>query len=345
MSRWSRRIGAAAAIALSSLLLTAGAALAEGPWPNDPQGPQAREISGLYWIMFALAVIVLAIVLGALVYSGIRFRDRPGHQAVQLHGHNLLELTWTVIPTIMVLSLSVLSFQRLNFINDTRTDVGMVVKVEGRQWSWAFTYPDDQMFKLKDGSALVTGQELNIPVGKKVRLELSSKDVIHSFFVPGLGGKKDAVPGHATELWIQADRPGTYKGQCTEFCGDGHADMLITVVARESNDYQAWAKDAVARADLINDPATKTGRELFLSLACSGCHTIAATTAQGKVGPELTHIASKDNIAGVLRPVSAENLTKWISDPPANKPGTQMPKLGLPPDNIDAIVKFLLTLK
>ncbi len=345
MSRWSRRLAVAASLALSSLVVTGGAALADGPWPNDPQGPQAREISGLYWIMFALAVIVLVIVLGGLVYSGIRFRDRPGHQAAQLHGHNLLELTWTVIPTIMVLSLTVLSFQRLNFINDTRTDIGMVVKVEGRQWSWSYTYPDEQMFKLSDGSTLVAGQELHIPVGTKVRLELSAKDVIHSFFVPGLGGKKDAVPGHSTELWIQADKPGSYKGQCTEFCGDGHADMLITIVAHDRNDYAAWAKGAVADANRFNDPATKAGRELFLSLACSGCHTIAGTTAQGKVGPELTHIASKDNIAGVLRPVDQANLTKWISDPPGVKPGTLMPKLGLPPDNIASIVQFLLTLK
>ncbi|MDP9266245.1 MAG: cytochrome c oxidase subunit II [Chloroflexota bacterium] len=345
MSRWSRRIAVAASLALASLIVTAGAALADGPWPNDPQGPQAREIAGLYWIMFALAVIVLAIVLGALVYSGIRFRERPGHSALQMHGHNVLELTWTVIPTIMVLSLSVLSFQRLNFVNDTRSDVGMTVKVEGRQWTWSYTYPDEPRFRLSDGSTLVAGQELHIPVGMKVRLELSSKDVIHSFFVPGLGGKKDAVPGHETDMWIQADRPGSYKGQCTEFCGDGHADMLVLVVAHDQGDYDAWAKGAVTAANLINDPATKAGRELFLALACSGCHTIAGTTAQGKVGPELTHIASKDSIAGVLRPVSEENLKKWISNPPGVKPGTQMPNLGLPPDNIDAIVKFLLTLK
>ncbi len=345
MSRWSRRIAVVGSLALASLVLTGGAALAEGPWPNDPQGPQAREISGLYWIMFALAAIVLVIVLGGLVYSSVRFRERPGHQAVQVHGHNLLELTWTVIPTIMVLSLTVLSFQRLNFVNDTRTGVGMAVKVEGGQWSWSYTYPDDPMFKLSDGSTLKAGQELHIPVGTKVLLELSSKDVIHSFFVPGLGGKKDAVPGHSTELWIQADRPGSYKGQCAEFCGDGHADMLIVIVAHDKNDYAAWAKGAVAQANLSNDPATKAGRELFLSLACAGCHTIAGTTAQGKVGPELTHIASKDNIAGVLRPLDEANLKKWISNPPGVKPGTVMPNLGLPAENIDSIVKFLLTLK
>ena len=181
-----------------------------------------------------------------------------------------------------------------------------------------------------------------------MKLELSSKDVIHSFFIPSLGGKKDAVPGRATALWIQADRPGTYKGQCTEFCGTGHADMLLTVVAQNPSDYAAWAADAKKAADLLNDPATKKGKDLFLSLACAGCHTIQGTSAVGKVGPDLSHLASQQTpVAGVaaLTPVNEENLKKWINDPPANKPGTLMPKLGLDADTVDAIVKFLLTLK
>ena len=317
-----------------------------GPWPNDPLGPQAREIAQLYWIMFVCAVVVLAIVDGGIVYVGIKFRERPGHVAKQFHGHNFLELTWTVIPTIMVVSFSVLSFQKLGDINDTRSGVEMTIPTQAQQWSWTFSYPEEQRFKLLDGTYLKTSEELHIPVNTKVLIKLSAVDVIHSFWVPNIGGKKDAVPGRPTELWLSADKPGTYKGQCFEFCGTGHADMLITLVAHPKNEYDAWAADAVKEANRLLDPATKKGRETFLSLACVGCHTVKGTVAAGKVGPELTHVASKKSIAGgVLSPVDEANLSKWIKNPPAVKPGTLMPNLGLSDDQIHDIVQWLLTLK
>ena len=317
-----------------------------GPWPNDPLGPQAREISQLYWIMFICAIVVLAIVDGGLVYAGIKFRERPGHVAKQFHGHNFLELIWTVIPTFMVISFSVLSFQKLTVMNDVQTGAQMVINVQGQQWSWLFSYPKEDRFKLLDNNYLTVGEELHIPVNTKVRIELHSKDVIHSFWVPNIGGKKDAVPGRSTELWIQADKPGTYHGQCYEFCGTGHADMLITLVVHPQSEYDAWAKEAVTEANRQLDPATKQGRELFLSLACVGCHTVKGTTAAGKVGPELTYVASKKSIArGKLTPVDEANLTKWIHDPKATLPDTVMPNLGLSDQQIHDIVQWLLTLK
>jgi cytochrome c oxidase subunit II len=295
--------------------------------------------------MFVAAIIVLVIVDGGLIFAGLKFRDRPGHSAKQFHGHNLLELVWTVVPTIMVISFSVLSYQKLTFMNDF-SNPDMTLKVEGRQWSWIFNYPKDDRFKLLDGTYLVAGEELHIPVNSKVLLQLSSKDVIHSFWVPNIGGKKDAVPGRPTELWIQADQPGTYKGQCFEFCGTGHADMLITLVVHPKDQYATWIKDAVAAANRGQDPATKRGRETFLSLACVGCHTVAGTVATGKVGPDLTHVASKKSIAaGVLSPVDEANLTKWLKNPPAVKPGTLMPNLNLSDEQIHDIVQWLLTLK
>src|SRR5439155_36900 len=317
-----------------------------GPWPLDPRGPQAESIAFVYWILFACAVVVLAIVVGALTYSGIKFRDRPGRVAQQIHGSNTLELVWTVVPTLMVISFTALSWTRLNFINDVNSNVAMTVKVEGRQWSWNFTYPDSPTFKLQDGTTLPAGEQLDIPVGQKIKLELTAKDVIHSFWVPNLGGKKDAVPGHTTQLWIQADQPGTYKGQCFEFCGTGHADMLITLVVHPKDQYATWIKDAVTTANRLLDPATKKGRETFLSLPCVGCHTVQGTIAAGKVGPELTHVASKKSIAGgLLSPVDEANLTKWIKNPPAVKPGTLMPNLNLSDEQIHDIVQWLLTLK
>ncbi len=296
--------------------------------------------------MFVCAVIVLAIVDGGLIYAGLKFRERPGHIAKQFHGHNFLELLWTVVPTLMVISFSVLSFQKLNYINDT-SNADLTVDVVGQQWTWLYNYPHDDRFKLNDGSYLQAANELHIPVNAKVRLALSAKDVIHAFYVPNLGGQKDAVPGRSTDLWLQADKPGTYKGQCVEFCGTGHADMLITLIVQTPDDFAAWAKSAVADANRGTDPATAKGRETFLSLACVGCHTVQGTVAQGKVGPELTHVASKTTgiAGGAGGPVNEANLTRWIKNPPAVKPGTLMPNLGLSDEQIHDIVQWLLTLK
>ena len=144
---------------------------------------------------------------------------------------------------------------------------------------------------------------------------------------------------------IEASRTGTFKGQCYEFCGDGHADMLLRVVAHSTSDYAAWAKTAVEEADLLRDPATARGRELFMSQACVGCHTVRGTPAAGKVAPDLTKMGSKPNIAGVLSPVNVENLTRWIMDPQVVKPGTAMPDLNLDQETSRAIAQWLVTLK
>jgi cytochrome c oxidase subunit 2 len=322
------------------------------PWPNDPQGPLARSIAELYWVMFGAAIVVLALVVGALVVAGIRFRERPGHEARQYHGNNLLELIWTVVPTLMVISFSVLSFQRLALVNDVDSGTAMTFKVEGQQWVWNFQYPSEARFQLNDKTYLSQQAELHILAGQKVKLELSAKDVIHSFWVPTLGGKKDAVPGRATAVWIEADRPGTYRGQCTEFCGTGHADMLITVVAHNAADYDAWLAAALKDANRFTDPAVAKGKQFFTTLACAGCHTIQGLT-NAKVGPDLTHIASKKTPLGGVPglDVNEANLIKWIGNAPSLKPGVVMPvfsnKAGGPLDDatISAIVQFLLTLK
>src|SRR6266851_2785601 len=251
------------------------------PWPADPESPMARSIADLYWVMFGAAVIVLAIVVGALVIAGIRFRERPGHQARQYHGNNVLELIWTIVPTLMVIAFSV-----------------------------------------------------------------------HAFHVPKLGGQKDAVPGRDTSTWVQADRPGTYAGQCIEFCGTGHADMLITVVAQNQADYDAWLAGALKDANRFTSPDVAKGKQLFTTLACAGCHTIQGLT-KATIGPELSHIASqKTPIGGVPGlDVNEANLVKWIGNAPSLKPGVVMPvfskKYGGPLDDatINTIVQFLLTLK
>jgi len=313
----------------------------------------ARSIADLYWVMFGAAVIVLAIVVGALVIAGIRFRERPGHQARQYHGNNVLELIWTVVPTLMVIAFSVLSFQRLALVNDVDSGAAMTVKADGQQWVWNFQYPlgfDPSDPAGKDDISSLN--QLHLEVGTPVIVYISSKDVIHAFYVPKLGGQKDAVPGRETSTWIQADRPGTYAGQCIEFCGAGHADMLITVVAQSPADYDAWLAGALKDANRFTSPDVAKGKQLFTTLACAGCHTIQGLT-KATIGPELTHIASqKTPIGGVAGlDVNEANLIKWIGNAPGIKPGIVMPvfsnKYGGPLDDatINTIVQFLLTLK
>ena len=313
----------------------------------------ARSIADLYWVMFGAAVIVLAIVVGALVIAGIRFRERPGHQARQYHGNNVLELIWTVVPTLMVIAFSVLSFQRLALVNDVDSGAAMTVKAEGQQWVWNFQYPSESRFALSDGKTYLSQQaELHVVAGQKVKIELSSRDVIHAFYVPKLGGQKDAVPGRETSTWIQADRPGTYAGQCIEFCGTGHADMLITVVAQNQTDYDGWLAGALKDANRFTSPEVAKGKQLFTTLACAGCHTIQGLT-KATIGPDLTHIASqKTPIGGVSGlDVNEANLIKWVGNAPSLKPGIVMRvfsnKAGGPLDDatINTIVQFLLTLK
>jgi cytochrome c oxidase subunit 2 len=228
----------------------------------------------------------------------------------------------------------------------------MTIKAEGQQWVWNFQYPSEARFQLNDKTYLSQQAELHILAGQKVKIELSAKDVIHAFYVPKLGGQKDAVPGRDTVTWIQADRPGTYAGQCIEFCGTGHADMLITVVAQNQADYDAWLATALKDANRFTDPAVAKGKQFFTTLACAGCHTIQGLT-NAKIGPDLTHIASqKTPIGGVAGlDVNEANLAKWIGNAPSLKPGVVMPvfsnKYGGPLDDatINAIVQFLLTLK
>jgi cytochrome c oxidase subunit 2 len=203
------------------------------------------------------------------------------------------------------------------------------------------------MFQLQSGRYLTSPATLMIPVNTKVALEITSEDVIHSFHVSNLGGKIDAVPGRTTRLWLESDRVGEFKGQCFEFCGDGHADMLILVKVYSQADYAAAVGEAVAAANRRDDPRTREGRELFKSLACAGCHTVDGETAGIFPGaPNLTHVASKESIAGgLLRPVNEESLTRWIKDPQVVKPGTAMPDLNLDDDTIFKIVQWLLTLE
>jgi len=306
-----------------------------------PAGEVARDILSLFRLIFWMAVVVFVVVQGLLVYAIFRFRRKPGDTAMpaQVHGNTPLEVAWTIAPAVILAVIAVPTIGTIGKLAEPPDDKPIVqVNVTGHQWWWEFQYSD---------SGVVTANELHIPVGSRVNATLRSADIIHSFWVPRLSGKSDLFPGsRTTSRWFDADQPGEYQGQCAEFCGASHAHMKFRVIAQTQADFDAWVRAQKAPA------ATPTGRAadgaaLFTnpSKLCYTCHTIDGTTAQGKVGPNLTHFASRGTLAAGLFERTDENIATWLRDPLAVKPGSKMPNLGLSDTDIQTLVTYLQALK
>lgn len=285
------------------------------------------------WMVSIIAVIVA----GLLLYVLIKFRKRPDSPpAASFSGNHTLEIIWTIIPILVLAGISIPTLKAAFYLADVPSGPDVVnIKVVGHQWWWEFDYPDQK---------INTAYEMHIPKGKKIALTITSDDVIHSFWVPRLAGKLDAVPGRPNHMWLQADAAGTYSAQCAEFCGDSHANMRFRVVADEPAVYDAWVKTMSTKA-VSEDALVKQGEKLFLERPCFSCHAIDGTKAQAHVGPNLTHVGSRPMLAGGMLENNQANLTKWLQNPPAVKPGSIMPNLGLKPDDIKALVAYLQSLK
>lgn len=327
---------------LISILLLATLALLQASCSgNDPQntlaakGIVAQKQQDLFWLFFWLAVVVFFLVEGLLLFTVIRYRRKAGHGIpAQVHGNTRLEIAWTIAPTVALIAVAIPTVTTIFELADT-PDVALNVTVIGHQWWWEFQYP---------GLGVVTASEMHIPVGEAVSMRIESADVQHSFWVPKLGGKQDALPSRINTLWFKADSPGTYIGECAELCGVEHAKMRIRVVAQSPADFEAWAKaQKTAPATPSGDAAR--GLQVFQSNACIGCHTIQGTAGAGTIGPNLSHIGSRTTLAGASMDNTAENMAKWLRDPQAVKSGTIMPNLHLPEDQISALVAYLATLK
>ncbi|MFH1104071.1 MAG: cytochrome c oxidase subunit II [Actinomycetota bacterium] len=317
----------------------------------DAKGPDATTINHLYWMVFAIAAAVFVLVQGLLLVAIFRFRQRKGKERPvrQVHGNMRLELVWTIIP---VLILAVIAVPTLSTLFDLRqapdpSENALQVEVTGHQWWWQFTYPD---------YGFTTANELHIPVDRPVYLTMTSADVIHSFWVPPLNGKRDVVPGRTSNLTLQADDPGVYVGQCAEFCGLAHADMRIRVFAQTPEDFETWALAQAQPAVIPTDGAAAAGWETF-STNCIACHAIDGTPAQVQLAPNLTHLASRTAFAGATIDNTPENLAAWLHDPSSlkpmrpdlNKPSLGrimgMPNFHLTDQQIEDLVALLETLK
>ncbi len=330
------------AVMIALTLVSAGPAYAQDGVPPsalDPKGPNGAAIASLFGIVMAIAVVVFVIVEGMLLFSAWRFRQRPNDttEPKQVHGNTRFEIAWTIAPAIIVVVLFVLAMQTQQTLNAKpgQPSDQLTVKVIGHQWWWEYQYPDLN---------ITTATDLVIPVGKVVNLEISSVDVIHSFWIPQLNGKTDAFPNRVNRSWILADAAGTFYGQCAELCGPSHANMRSVVIAKDQADFDAWVQQQQALPTAKADAAAQ-GEQLFAVSACVGCHQIDGTAAQGKVGPNLTHVGSRTSIAGGLFPNTEGNVKRWLKNPPALKQGALMPNLNLSDADINVLTAYLMSLK
>ncbi len=274
-----------------------------------------------------------------LIFVVWKFRERPGQKnnPEQIHGSTKLEIAWTLIPIVILTILAVPTVKTAFGTYVAPADVDMTVKATGNQWWFAFEYP---------GEKITTANEMVIPVGKKIKLEIESKDVIHSFWIPKLAGKTDMIPNRTNEMWIQADEAGMYYGQCAEYCGTQHAKMRFRVKAVSEAEWQQWVKDRQAGAKAPTDPLAVKGKEILEKQACIGCHTIDGTAAKGTVGPNLSNIGSRPTIAAGIIDNTTENLKAWVKNSQTIKPGNKMPAFtSLKDEDLDAIVAYLQSLK
>ena len=317
----------------------------------DPKGPNAATIDDLYSMVIIVAAVVFLLVQAALLIAIFRFRARKGktHPVRQVHGNTRLEMVWTIIPVVVLAIIAVPTLSTLFKLRSAPdpSENALQIEVTGHQWWWEFTF-SDYGFK--------TANEIHIPVDRPVYLTITSADVIHSFWVPPLNGKRDAVPGRISHVILQADEPGVFLGQCAEFCGLAHADMRLRVFADTPTDFEAWAAGQAQPAVIPTDGPAAAGWETF-STICIACHAVDGTNAQVQIAPNLTHIASRTAFAGATIDNTPENLKAWLHDPSAlkpmrpdlNKPSQGrilgMPNFHLTDQQIDDLVALLETFK
>ncbi|MBW3554626.1 MAG: cytochrome c oxidase subunit II [Gemmatimonadetes bacterium] len=334
---------AAVRLVAPTLLLTAAAASCSSPQNVlDPHGPAAMRIEELWWVLFVMGVTVSIVVAALLLLAIRRGRQRErGTQGREINGHYLVSIGAGLITPAVIFALAIYSYViGAGVYPPVDEDAGaLTVEVTGHQFWWEVRYPQYD---------LVSANEVVIPVGRRVRFLVTSRDVIHSFWVPQLQGKIDMIPGHTTRQWLQADEPGRYRGQCAEFCGASHALMALWVFAVPEEEFGAWLDARRQPALEPADPDVREGRAVFVAAECHLCHAtrgVARPEALGDAGPDLTHLATRETLAAGTLPNTRGNLTAWISDPERIKPGARMPPTVFPPDQLRALLDYLQSLR
>lgn len=295
-----------------------------------PESTTAREINSLAIILLVICVLVLVVVEGLLVVSIIRFRKRREEDVRQIHGSTTIEVVWTLIPAVLVAIILTFTVRTMNTLDLPSGDVPL--QVTGHQWWWEVRYPQ---------AGVTAAGEIHLPAGRSIEVSLTSADVIHSFWVPQLGGKTDAVPGHTNRVTFLAATPGLYQGECAEFCGLQHAHMRFDLVVESPAEFSAWLAHQGEPAAKPSTAPAQRGEQVFLANPCGGCHALRGTPSQGTIGPDLTHLASRRMIAAGSIENTRENLDRWLHDPQSVKPGALMPTPGLSDADRAALVAYL----
>jgi cytochrome c oxidase subunit 2 len=305
----------------------------------SPASHQEQEISKLFWIMLAVAWAGFALVVGLLALGWVR-RRRGGlpFGGGERAGTALVIGLGVVMPIVLLSALFI--YSDIFVIKSTAApdpkSTPRTIQIVGFQWFWEARYP---------GTAAVTANDIHIPAGVRVRVAARTADVIHSFWVPRLNRKIDLIPGQPNTVLLESSEPGVYRGQCTEFCGLQHANMSVNVYADPPARFRAWLAH---QAEPAREPTTaeqRRGREVFLDHTCGDCHAIRGTRADGHIGPDLTHVGQRQDLAGLVLTNTPENMLRWIDDPQRVKPGTKMPGLHLSRDDLRSVVAYLESLK
>jgi len=315
----------------------------------DAAGIQAERLQDLWWLFFYITAAVYLIVMAVLLIALFRNKKVDERTPPEVEPDEAREtrigyiVKGAVAVTVVTLfALMITSFRTGKAINSmAETPPAVAIKITGHQWWWEVEYQDEKT----PSNNVLTANEIHVPVGQPVKLMLQSNDVIHSIWLPNFHGKKDLVPNYPTTFYFSADKPGVYWGQCAEFCGYQHAKMRFTVVAETPEEYQSWYQAQQQAPQPAADEMQKRGEQIFLTSVCTQCHTVQGTTANGRVGPNLTHIAARPYIAAGSLQNTGDHLKQWITDPQAIKPGIRMPMNQYTGDDMQALVTYLESLK
>jgi cytochrome c oxidase subunit 2 len=308
---------------------------------------EVRQFNNLFLIFLLVCGVMYLLVIGFLIAAIVRRRRAgPANVAEDERHHEsdplmrAILIGWATLIGVGLVGLAIASFFGDRSMARAASDPRLSITLTANQWWWDVNYSSADNSK-----APRTANELHLPVGVPVRIFLKSNDVIHSFWVPSLAGKEDLIPGRVNDITITPQRIGTYRGQCAEFCGAQHAHMALTVDVESYADFIKWWQHQLQAAPAPATPSAQAGYDFVTSRNCSSCHSIAGTPANGTVGPDLTHLASRRTIAAGTMPMSEGNLYGWVADPQSLKPGNHMPTIGLEPDQLHSVVAYLETLK
>ena len=305
----------------------------------NPASYGSEAIHQLFVAFLWVALVVLLVVAGLVAYASRRYRARPGAtgEPPQIHTNKRLEIGILAVTTAVMGVFFYLTIQTMMSVQAAPAkgqEPDLVIT--GHQWWWEARYPQ---------SGVIAANEIHIPTGRRLLVQLESADVIHDWWVPRLGRKMDIIPGRTNQVWMEAREPGKYVGACSEFCGAQHAWMRIQVIAHAPEDFAAWEQNQRQMPEAATNALVKTGKALFQDKTCVNCHTIAGTIAQEDIGPNLTHLGSRKTLLTGLLENTPENLGRWLNNPQAVKPGAHMPNFIFTDYEIDALVAYLESLK